>query len=52
MRRLLMAVVALTALSAAPAAALPAATTADWGCAGIALVGGICVNDPFALLPL
>lgn len=52
MRRLLIATVALTALSAVPAgAALPVPTTAsDWGCAGIALVGGVCVDDPFTLL--
>jgi len=51
MRRLLIAMAALTVLSAVPAAALPVPTTAsDWGCAGIALVGGLCVNDPFTLL--
>lgn len=53
MRRLLLAAAVLTALTAVPAGALPTDTmSADWGCAGIAVIGGLCVNDPFTLLPL
>lgn len=53
MRRLLLTAAVLAALTATPAGALPTDTmSADWGCAGIAVVGGICVNDPFSLLPI
>lgn len=45
--------VALVTLTAAPAHALThtTMTTGPWTCAGVEPVAGVCVNNPWTLLP-